>query len=144
MGTEFPQVPPGGSWPVTPPEEKVRWPAIGLLATAGLCALLTFARTAPFLVIALVGLASGKQDEALIFGAIGVVGAFFGIAIVALNCVVAWGAWQMMNGERYQFAMVASILAITPMTGCCLITLPFGVWGLVVLQEPPVKAWFRS
>ena len=148
MGTDqqFPnlQVPPGGNFPVVHPEEKVKWPAIGLLVTSALCALLTFARTAPFVVLAVVGLASGKAEESMIFGAIGAVGMIVGVGIVALNCLVAWGAWQMMNGERYQFALISSIVAITPMTGCCLITLPFGVWGLVVLQEQPVKDWFRS
>lgn len=148
MGTDpqFPnlQVPPGGNFPVVHPEEKVRWPAIGLLATSSICVVLTLLRTAPFAVMGVIGIATGKQEEGLLFGGIAAVAGLLGLGIVALNLLVAWGAWQMMQGERYHFALAASIIALSPLTGCCLITLPFGIWGLVVLQEQPVKDWFRS
>jgi hypothetical protein len=66
-----------------------------------------------------------------------------GIGLV-LSIVVILGALKMKNLEHYGLAMAAAVIAMIPMISpCCLLGLPFGIWAIVVLCEPPVKAAFR-
>jgi predicted Zn finger-like uncharacterized protein len=70
----------------------------------------------------------------------GACGAIFGIL---WGGVIAGGATKMKQLENYNMAMTASILAVIPCSGCCVLTLPFGIWGLVVLNQPEVREAFR-
>jgi hypothetical protein len=65
--------------------------------------------------------------------------------IVGLCCsgFIILGAQKMKGLESYGLAIAASILAMLPCGGCCLIGLPFGIWALVVLCDADVKAAFR-
>jgi hypothetical protein len=36
------------------------------------------------------------------------------------------------------------ILSMIPCSVCCIFTLPFSIWGLVVLNDANVKAAFKS
>jgi hypothetical protein len=68
----------------------------------------------------------------------------FTIGIV-MSIVVLVGAAKMKGLESYRFAIVASILSLIPCTSpCCCLGLPFGIWALVVLSDPMVKASFKS
>jgi hypothetical protein len=59
--------------------------------------------------------------------------------------VIFMGAGKMKRLESYGFAMAVSIIAMIPcISPCCLIGLPMGIWALVVLLDPNVKAAFRS
>jgi predicted Zn finger-like uncharacterized protein len=57
--------------------------------------------------------------------------------------VILWGAGCMKRMENYGAAMTASIVALIPCSGCCILLIPFGIWSLVVLSKPEVKASFR-
>ena len=51
---------------------------------------------------------------------------------------------QMKALENYPLALTASILAIIPcLSPCCLVGLPIGIWAIVVLSKPEVKAAFH-
>ena len=67
--------------------------------------------------------------------------------LIGLACaiVVLLGAIRMKNLQSYGLAMTAAILSIIPCTSpCCfLIGMPIGIWALVVLNDPAVKAAFR-
>jgi hypothetical protein len=55
------------------------------------------------------------------------------------------GAVRMMNGRSYGLAKAAAILAIVPCTSpCCLAGIPVGIWALVTLGKPEVKAVFAG
>ncbi len=56
--------------------------------------------------------------------------------------VVLTGAIKMKNLRSHGFAMTACILSMIPLYCCCLLGLPFGIWGLVVLNNPDVKNAF--
>ena len=57
---------------------------------------------------------------------------------------LAWGAFKMMRLEGWGLALTTCILALVPcVSPCCLIGLPFGIWGLVVINDQAVKATFR-
>jgi hypothetical protein len=58
--------------------------------------------------------------------------------------IIFVGAGKMKNLESYGYAMTACITALIPCTLCFLFTLPFGIWGLVVISRPEVKSQFRG
>jgi len=67
--------------------------------------------------------------------------ALFGVAI---NVLAAFGALKMQRLENWGLSMTSAILVMLPCAGCCcLIGLPIGIWALVVLNKPEVKAAFR-
>ena len=65
----------------------------------------------------------------------------FGLLLAILVIV---GGMKMKNLDNYGLAMTAAILGMIPcISPCCLLGLPFGIWALVVLGRPEVKAAFR-
>jgi len=50
----------------------------------------------------------------------------------------------MKNLESYGWAMTACILGMLPCHSCCILGLPFGIWGLTVIHKPEVKSQFSS
>jgi hypothetical protein len=63
---------------------------------------------------------------------------------VPLGILVTIGATLMMQRRGYGMAMTACIAAMLLVPGlCCLLGIPFGIWGLVVLARPDVKKAFR-
>ena len=71
-------------------------------------------------------------------------GIFFNLFQLALGAVTAFGGLKMKNLENYGLAMAASIIAVIPCFGsCCCIGIPVGIWSLIVLNKPEVKAAFR-
>lgn len=60
-----------------------------------------------------------------------------------LGVLALIGAIKMKNLSGRGWAYSSAILSMTPCTsGCCLLGLPFGIWALVVLANPDVKAAF--
>lgn len=58
--------------------------------------------------------------------------------------VIIFGCIKMMKLQSYGFAFTTAILAMIPcISPCCLLGIPFGIWGLVVLNDPYVKSSFR-
>jgi hypothetical protein len=64
--------------------------------------------------------------------------------VFAAMCGFAiFGAVKMMKLQSHTLAMITCIVAMVPCIGCCCIFgLPFGIWGLVVLNKPDVKSQF--
>ena len=72
-------------------------------------------------------------------------GILFSIIQLAVSAFVIWGALQMQNLRKYQISLGASIAAMLPCVGpCCLLGLPIGIWALVILMKPEVKAAFAD
>jgi hypothetical protein len=47
----------------------------------------------------------------------------------------------MMHAKKYKMARVAAIVAINPFTSCCfLVSIPMGIWAMVLLGKPVIKA----
>jgi len=58
--------------------------------------------------------------------------------------VIIFGCIKMLKLQSYGFAFTTSILAMIPcISPCCLLGIPFGIWGLVVLNDPQVKQFFK-
>lgn len=62
----------------------------------------------------------------------------------ALLCIA--GGVQMLRLRTRWLAVAAAIVAMVPCLGtypgCCVVGLPAGVWALVVLMQPQIKASF--
>jgi hypothetical protein len=54
------------------------------------------------------------------------------------------GAIQMLKLRSYPFALAAAILAVIPWSAAWILGLPFGIWALVILAKPDVRAIFRE
>lgn len=68
----------------------------------------------------------------------------FSLVIAALNGLILFGAIKMLRLQSRSLAMAACILAMLPCTSgcCCILGIPFGIWGLIVLNKPEVKSQF--
>jgi hypothetical protein len=64
------------------------------------------------------------------------------ILILVLSSVIIVGALKMRRLESYPLAMAASVLAMITSPGS-IIGLPIGLWALVTLRRPEVRAAFK-
>jgi hypothetical protein len=130
-----------------PIRAKVRTPAIclivlaifgmlfGLVQAAGVAA--TFGVMA-----ADKGLPEGSEAVS-VYGVFGS-GTLAGLAAAFMYLIVLIGAVKMKNLTSYGFAMTAAILSMLTCCSLCeIVGLPLGIWALVVLRSPDVKAAFR-
>lgn len=69
-------------------------------------------------------------------------GGFIALFAVAINAFILLGAIRMLRLESRSMAIAACIVAMLPCSCCCLLGIPFGIWGLVVLNKPEVKSAF--
>lgn len=128
--------------------EKVKLPAIFLMVTAGLGALLAVISLFSHLFGAGLNLANlggmGEGNERLVAMASGGMGVFFSLVGLAMAGLVFFGASKMMKLELYGLAIAASVIAMIPcVSPCCLLGLPIGIWALVVLLNNEVKTAFH-
>lgn len=63
-----------------------------------------------------------------------------GVAVAVLTIV---GGLRMRALRSWGLALTGAILALMPCcSSCCCVGMPFGIWALVVLMKPEVKAAF--
>ena len=140
--TEFPtdQVPPPGAG--GDPKAMVNVPAICLMITAGLGILGQFCSIGNTLIRGAAN-AANPNVPAWVNTMSGTVGVVFSVIGIAMGIVILMGAMKMRNLQSYNFALAATIIAMIPcVSPCCILGLPFGIWALVVLMKPDVKAAF--
>ena len=54
------------------------------------------------------------------------------------------GAVALRGRRRYGLAMTGAVMAVIPLNVCCFTALPFGVWAIVLLGRPEVRAAFAA
>lgn len=127
---------------------KVNGPAIGLMVTGALT--IAYALFSIISNIAGFGMAQMRQfntgqdaemTRVMQFTS-GPIGIATGLLGVALGVFVIFGAVKMKKLENHGLGIGASIVAMLPCTCCCVLGLPIGIWALVVLSKPEVKAYF--
>lgn len=64
-----------------------------------------------------------------------------GALVFVASCLIIYGGIQMNRGRSYGLCVFAAILAMLP-SGCWLLSLPMGIWAIVVLLDNNVKAEF--
>ena len=130
---------------VIDPAVQVSSPSVGLLVTGiigGILSLLGLILNA--IGTSVIPFVKDSLDERymdLWEGAAGIISSFIGIVVAAF---IIYAALKMKELSQYGLCMAASILAIIPcISPCCIIGLPIGIWCLVVLTRPDVKAAFH-
>jgi hypothetical protein len=63
---------------------------------------------------------------------------------LAFSLVLLIGGWRMRQARSYGLSVIAAVLAILPCTFGWVLGLPIGIWALVVLMDPEVKAGFEG
>jgi hypothetical protein len=127
-------------------EQKVRWPAIGMLVTAVLCILLQLAIiVATLLGVEFPGMEQYQRDipqwAEWMSGGMNIALALFGIAVSGF---MIFGSIKLMRLESYGIALATAIIAMIPCSVCCCIGLPFGIWALIVMHAPDVRPAFQG
>jgi tRNA A-37 threonylcarbamoyl transferase component Bud32 len=64
------------------------------------------------------------------------------ILMAAHTVVVIFGAWNLMQLRSYRMALAGSILGILPFAPGAVVSIPMGIWALVVMTKKEVKAAF--
>lgn len=132
--------------PTTPDAySQVSGPYVGLLITGILGAILCL--TGLILNIIGTSLSSLMVDrfsdeyEEIFEGIAGIGISFVGIVVAVF---IIFAALKMKELTQWGLCVAASILAMIPcISPCCIIGLPIGIWCLVVLNRPEVKAAFH-
>lgn len=114
--------------------DRVRGPAIGMLVAGIVSLVLQLVVIGAVIVTAI----SQQGPTEVIFFQI--LGQSFGMAASLLMIA---GAVKMKNLSSYPLAMAGTIVAMLPCGSCCVISLPFGIWGLIVLLDNQVKSCFE-
>ncbi len=125
----------------------VNGPAMGLMIVAGVNAFFVIVMLALNLLgMGMAGMGGGMPSDTpdfmafLASGTYQVISSVIGLAISAF---IIYAGMQMRQLQNYGMAMAASIVAIFPCTApCCIIGMGIGIWALVVLLKPEVKAAF--
>jgi hypothetical protein len=146
---------PGAPGPAAGPNarEQVNLPAILLMVTGGIG--IAFALVG--MVQGMLGTNTGQLEElmtnpdvpdwlkqAASVSASRGTGIISNLFSIALNGFILFGALKMKNLESRGLAMAASIVALIPCFTCYCLGIPVGIWSLVVLSKPEVKAAFRG
>lgn len=78
----------------------------------------------------------------LMSGGMGVISGIIGIVLAGLTI---FAGIQMQKLRNYSLVMAMLILNMIPCCNscCCVIGLPIGIWGLVILMKPEVKSAFK-
>lgn len=65
--------------------------------------------------------------------------------LIATNALAVFGGTRMRSGRGWGWGVAGSAVSLLPVaTGCCCTGIPLGIWGLVVLLNPDVKAAFAA
>lgn len=72
-------------------------------------------------------------------------GIVFGVLNLISGVVLVLGGLSLMRQKSYGLAMTGAIVAMVPgFSCCCLFSLPVGIWALMLLLKPEVKAAFQG
>jgi len=84
-----------------------------------------------------------ELDRVMTFmsGGIGIV---FDILATALSVLITVGGFRMLKLKNYGLCIATAVIALVPcLSPCCCLGLPAGIWALIVLSKPEVKAAFQ-
>jgi hypothetical protein len=150
-----PPLQPGGGFDESTAREKTTLPAVFMMVIAGF----SIAVALVVLLVRVLGVSMGslvpssaqpsERAASIAFGAVGIV---FSVLSIAVNGFVFFGAVKMKNLEHHALAVIAAVATMLPSSlwlCCCfglnlLPGLAVGIWSLVILFDPGVKAAFRS
>jgi hypothetical protein len=121
--------------------QQVNAPAIGLIVVA----ILGFVvQVAGLIFRVFFSALAARQTENMPAMFSGSLATASGAISILMNLLILFGGIKMKKLENHGLAMAASILAMIPCNfPCCIISLPIGIWAVIVLCKPEVKGAFR-
>ncbi len=63
---------------------------------------------------------------------------------ILMNIAMIAGGLQMRSLNGYAVAMIGTVVSLIPIHGCCCFSIPIGIWAIIVLLHPVVKAAFAA
>ena len=129
---------------VSDARERLRLPAIGLILVGAINALSGLVLILGRLASLLKG-SPAPADPARRLGYMTwtILSPTVGLLSLIAAPLIIYGAFQMYGAKRYGVARLAAVLALIPVTSvCCVPGIPIGIWALVVLHQPEVRAAF--
>ena len=66
------------------------------------------------------------------------------LLFIAIHITTLIAGQKMQSAEGFGLALTGSLRALLPCGGCCILTLPAGIWCLIILFDPDVKAAFAK
>ena len=57
---------------------------------------------------------------------------------------IIYGGYCLMNCKNIVMAWIGVIMAAIPCSICCLVGLPLGIWGIIILLNEEVKTAFEA
>lgn len=127
--------------------ERLKLPAIGLIAVGLVDALIGVLAVLQLLL----KLINAEQTTRIFESEARRLGYMFGFFFwpllmflgTLISPLVIYGGARMYAAKSYAMARLAAILALIPVTSCCFVLgIPVGIWSLIVLRPPEVKAAF--
>jgi hypothetical protein len=86
---------------------------------------------------------TSPETRAILLHFQGATGGMLYLGGVALNAFILFGAIKMMRLDNFNLVLAACIVAVIPCTGyCCILSLAFGIWALVVINKTEIKSQF--
>ncbi len=130
--------------------EQVKAPAICLLV-AGilyiLAALANLVRVLLTLGMAAEQLKNQPQPQGMdvntILGASVAVVIVMTVFALVIGGLMIFGALKMKDLQSRGLVLTACIVGMLPCSACCLVSLPVGIWSLVVINNAQVQPYFR-
>lgn len=125
----------------------VTGPAISLIVVAIICLVLTSLGLVFDLYLIVSGTAANMPEPP---GGISkeqqlTIRIVWGLVLLAGSVVTLVGGISMNNLKSLGMARMGAIVACVPCVGpCCLLGIPFGIWALIVLNNPDVNRSFES
>jgi hypothetical protein len=82
-----------------------------------------------------------EQFQRFLTGGVGLVMELIGMI---LSAVIFFAGYKMKRLESYALVIIGTVLSMLPcVSPCCCLGLPLGIWLLMVLTKPEVKAAFH-
>ena len=139
--------PPAPPAPPVNASEQVNLPAIGLMVAGGLGLLSQILLL--LIHFGLMGLSlpfagGSSMGLSMLTGSIILVLRVMGIGV---NLFILYGAMQMKGLKNHTMAIAGAIAAVIPCFSqcpCCFIGIAAGIWAIIVLIKPDVKAAFAQ
>jgi serine/threonine protein kinase len=133
---------PVDEWQLVNIQQQLFWPGLGLAGGAGLGLVAFMVSCLGAGMLGIVGLTSVGSGNAPTSWAILV------LALVLLqipwSLVVMLAGMKMMRMESYGLAFLGSCLALLPVSLAAIVTMPVGIWALVMLSSSEVREAFRQ
>ena len=137
-GTGRPVVPSAPPVIMSSVRDRLKVPAVGLAVASAVDILVTLAIVLASLRI------PGAPAEGLVVSVRTLMFSTIGVSSFVHGALLALGATSMFSLRSYRIAVAAAVVAILPFGPASPISLPFGIWALILLSKGDVQAAFNT